>query len=102
MSEFVRICALGEAPGPGEVAEMQAGGRAICVANVDGQLCALDNVCPHRQGPLGEGWVEDGAVICPWHSWAFEAKTGEGVHNPGMRVEVFPLKVEGGEVLIEM
>ncbi len=102
MSEFVRLCALEDAPRQGAVTEMQAGGRAICLANVDGELCALDNLCPHRQGPLGEGWVEDGAVVCPWHSWAFNAKTGDGVLDHGMRVDVFPLRVEGGEVLIQV
>lgn len=101
MDGFVRLCALVEAPKAGTVTEMQADGRAICVANIDGELSALDNVCPHRQGPLGEGIIEDGAVVCPWHGWAFDAKTGEGVHNPGMRVDAFPLKVESGDVWIK-
>ena len=102
MGEFVRLCSVKDMPPPGAAAEMQAGGRAICVANIDGRLAALDNLCPHRQGPLGEGSVEDGTVVCPWHSWAFDARTGEAVHNPGVSVSVFPLRIDGEDVLIEL
>jgi nitrite reductase (NADH) small subunit len=74
----------------------------ICLANVNGELSALDNWCPHRQGPLGQGWIEGEAVVCPWHSWAFDAKTGKAEYPPDERVKVFPLRVEGEDVLIEI
>lgn len=102
MRQFVRLCSLAEAPEPGTAIEVDAAGRTFCLANVDGELAALDNVCPHRQGPLGQGTVEGDSVVCPWHSWAFNAKTGEAEHSPQAKVEVFPLKVEQGVVLIEV
>ncbi|MGH9597173.1 MAG: Rieske (2Fe-2S) protein, partial [Edaphobacter sp.] len=70
MTKWVKLCELTEAPAVGQVAEVELEGATVCLANVDGELSALDNVCPHRQGPLGQGWVEGEAVICPWHSWA--------------------------------
>ena len=50
----------------GEVAEVIAGGTAICVANVDGEFYALSNTCPHADGPLGEGALDGKHVTCPY------------------------------------
>ncbi len=107
VGEWVRLCGVAEAPGTNEVMEVEArGGDArgvpICLANVEGKLSALGNICPHRQGPLGEGWVEDGAVMCPWHAWAFDVETGEAAAPEKGRVEVYRLRVEGGDVLVEL
>lgn len=101
VGEWVRICGVGDAPAPGNVMEAEANGVQICLANLDGQLAALDNICPHRQGPLGQGWIEGDAVICPWHSWAFHLKTGVSVYPADERVKVFPVKTVGDEVLVQ-
>jgi nitrite reductase (NADH) small subunit len=82
--------------------EANAEGRAVCLANVNGELCAVDNVCPHRHGPLGQGWVEGGSIVCPWHSWTFSLKTGEAEFPVHARVVVFPVRVQGDDVLIEV
>jgi nitrite reductase (NADH) small subunit len=102
VAQWVRLCGLSEAPSAGRVMEAEVAGVAVCLANVNGELSALDNVCPHRQGPLGQGWIEGEAVICPWHSWAFDAKTGHAVYPEKARVDVFPLKVEGEDVLVDI
>ena len=86
----------------GQVMEAEVRGVGVCLANVSGELSALDNVCPHRQGPLGQGWVEGEAVVCPWHSWAFNAKTGVAVYPEGERVGSFAVRVEGEDVLVEI
>lgn len=102
MAQWLRLCGLTEAPAIGQVAEVEVEGRGICLANVKGKLSALDNVCPHRQGPLGQGWLEGAAVVCPWHSWAFDTRTGQADYPEGERVEVFALRVEGEDVLVEL
>lgn len=102
MSEWVRLCALSEAPKPGEVTEAEANGLMVCLANVSGRLCALENECPHRRGPLGQGWLEGEAVVCPWHSWAFGTTTGEALPPERAKVDVLPLKIEGDDVLIDV
>lgn len=103
MSEWVKACAVSEAPGLGEVMERDVNGVAVCVANVDGTLHALDNWCPHRRGPLGQGWVEGRSVVCPWHSWGFDCETGRVVEPAGpARVDVFPLKMDGEDVLVQL
>jgi nitrite reductase (NADH) small subunit len=102
MSEWVRVCSAAEAPAEGHVMEAEAGGVAVCLANVNGELRALDNWCPHRRGPLGEGWIEGNAVVCPWHSWAFDSVTGIAEPPERARVDVLPLKVEGVDVLVNI
>ena len=74
----------------------------LCIANVGGDISAMDNVCPHRGGPLGEGIVENGKVVCPWHAWAFDLKTGEATHAPLTKVPVYEVKVEGEDVLAKL
>ena len=102
MAKWVRICGVAEAPAAGKVMEAEVNGIQICLANLNGELAALDNLCPHRQGPLGQGWIEGEAVICPWHSWAFNVKTGLADYPVHERVKVFSLKTEGEDVLVEI
>ena len=102
MAQWVRLCGLAEAPAVGQVMEAEVQGVGVCLANVGGELSALDNVCPHRQGPLGQGWVEGEAVVCPWHSWAFNARTGVAEYPEGERVGSFAVRVEGEDVLVEI
>jgi nitrite reductase (NADH) small subunit len=102
LAEWVRLCTVDEAPKPGEVMEAEAAGVAICLANVGGRLSALDNICPHRQGPLGGGWLEGEAVVCPWHSWAFNTTTGEADPPEHAKVAVFPVRIDGRNILVHL
>jgi nitrite reductase (NADH) small subunit len=98
MVEYVRVCAQSELPQSGRVLEFSVAGRALCVANVDGAICVLDGTCPHEGGPLGEGTIEDGRVVCPWHAYAFDVKTGEAADDPEVKAEILEAKIEGGEL----
>jgi nitrite reductase (NADH) small subunit len=99
---FVRIASATELPPSKEVREFLCGDKTICVANVNGTVTAMDNACLHRGGPLGQGVIEKGKVVCPWHGWAWDPATGEAVHNPVAKLNVYPIKVESGEVLVEI
>jgi nitrite reductase (NADH) small subunit len=97
---LIKLAAQSELPGPNEAKEFSCGDKTICVANVNGEISAMDNICLHRGGPIGQGVIEGGKVICPWHGWAWDPKTGES--GPlGPKIAVHALKVEGGDVLIE-
>jgi nitrite reductase (NADH) small subunit len=106
MSKFVRLAAQSELPAEGEAKEFpfndEDGDRIICVANVNGVISAMDNVCLHRGGPLGQGMIEGNKIVCPWHGWQFDPQTGEATHNPKAKVAVYPIKVENGEVMVEL
>jgi nitrite reductase/ring-hydroxylating ferredoxin subunit len=87
-------------PGTGRVVE--AAGQALALFNVDGQFFAIDNTCPHRGGPLGEGDLDGKVVMCPWHAWRWDVTSGSNVNNPAVRVACFPVTVEQGEVFVEV
>lgn len=98
MAELVRICAESELPKVGEVRELAVAGRTLCIANVEGRISVLDGLCPHQGGPLGEGMIEEGKLVCPWHLYAFDVTTGMTANDPDVRAEVIEAKVENGEL----
>ena len=98
---FTKLASQSDLPALNEAKEFPCGDRMICVANVSGEIHAMDNVCLHMGGPLGEGVIEDGKVICPWHGWAWDPKTGQAGSLPA-KIAVYPVKIEGGDVLVEI
>ena len=102
MAEFVKLTTISELPPRNEAKELPCGDKVICVANVEGTISAIDNVCLHRGGPLGQGVIEGGKIVCPWHGWVWDPKTGEAAHNPNAKVGVYPIKVDGNDVLVQL
>lgn len=102
MSEFVRICGKADLPASSEAREIAVAERMLCIANENGSISVMDNVCPHRGGPLGQGMLEGGKLICPWHAWAFDLKSGEAVHAPQVKVPVYEIKLDGEDVLAKL
>jgi nitrite reductase (NADH) small subunit len=102
MADFVKLATQSELPAQGEAKEFACAGKVICLANVGGSITAMDNVCLHRGGPLGQGVIEGNKVVCPWHGWQWDAKSGEAVHNPNIRIALYPVKIEGGDLMIEL
>jgi nitrite reductase (NADH) small subunit/3-phenylpropionate/trans-cinnamate dioxygenase ferredoxin subunit len=70
-------------PGTGKTVELS--GRKLAIFNVDGKFHAIDDVCPHRGGPLGEGFLEGKNVTCPWHAWEFDVTSGQCLTMEGTR-----------------
>jgi nitrite reductase (NADH) small subunit len=99
---FVKIASQSELPRNNEAQEFPCGDKTICVANVNGRISTMDNVCLHRGGPLGQGVIEKGKLVCPWHGWVWDPQTGQAVNNPDAKLVVYPVKIENGEVLIEI
>lgn len=100
MAEFRKLTTRGQLPDEGVAQEFAIDSRIICIAKVKGEYCALDNVCPHRGGPLGQGLVDGTKIVCPWHGWQIEAKTGEANGQPA--VAVYELCIEGDDVSVKM
>lgn len=95
-----RVAGVGEI-GEGEARVVEVGGRTLAVFNVGGNFYAIDNTCPHRGGPLGEGELDDRIVVCPWHAWRWDVTTGNNANNPAVRVACYPVSVEAGGVFVE-
>jgi nitrite reductase/ring-hydroxylating ferredoxin subunit len=102
MPGFVKIASKAELPAMDEAKEFVCGDKVICVANVGGTITAIDNVCLHRGGPLGQGLVAGGKIVCPWHGWEYDPQSGETSHDPAVKTTVYPIKVEADDVLVDL
>jgi len=97
----VKVAKAADVP-PGQGRVVQAGEKSLALFNVDGAYHVIDNTCPHRGGPLGDGDLEGRVAICPWHGWRWDVTTGANVNNPAVRVACFPATVMGGDVYVEL
>ena len=99
---FERVAGAGDVEA-GTVKVFQAGGRSIALCNLDGAYYAVDNVCTHDGGPLGEGALYDGTVECPRHGARFDVQTGAVKALPAVRaVRTYPVQVDGDEVSVDV
>ncbi|MEM9803154.1 MAG: Rieske 2Fe-2S domain-containing protein [Planctomycetota bacterium] len=78
-----------------------AGGDRIAVFRSNGRLSALSSVCQHQNGPLGEGRIVDGLVVCPWHGYQYRPRCGSSPEPFDERVPTFRVKVEGGHAFVD-
>lgn len=101
MAHWVRIARSSECP-PGSVVERVAADRVIALANVGGAYYALDGVCPHQGGPLGQGTLEGPILTCPWHGWQFDVTTGANQLNCRIVQPRFEVRVEGEWILVNL
>ena len=101
---------------PGEREVVRIAGKAVLLLNVDGEILAVDNACPHLRLPLNRGKVtEDCGIVCPWHRSAFDLRTGDvktwSPWPPGVGrvlgsvarekiLPVFKTKVEDGTIFV--
>ena len=101
MPNFVKVATVSQvAPGTGMVATVND--KEVAVFNVDGTFHAIDNVCKHRGGPLGEGELDGDTVTCPWHGWQYNVKNGVCLTKEGITVDKYEVRVEDGEVKIAL
>jgi 3-phenylpropionate/trans-cinnamate dioxygenase ferredoxin subunit len=88
---------------PGQVKVIEAGGRRIALCNYEGTLYAIDDVCTHDRGPLGQGTLIGKNIECPRHGAQFDVTNGRAVRLPAVRpVATYPVHVEDGIVRVEV
>jgi len=82
------------------VTEVLVADQPYAVCNLAGTLRALSGICIHRGGPLGQGQLHDGRVVCPYHLWEFDCATGEYDYDPAKRVPVYEVQTVGEDVFL--
>jgi nitrite reductase (NADH) small subunit len=98
-AEFPTVARIEDVP-PGTIVAVEVGGEPIALANVDGELYAVQGHCLHLQGPLGEGRLEGAVLTCPWHGWQYDVRTGENEFDRAIQLSTYPVQVEDGEIKI--
>lgn len=99
MASWVRVASVAEVPS-GTAKEIHAADRIVALFNLQGEFFALDGICPHQGGPLGDGELEGCTLTCPWHGWQFNVRDGKSLLNPGIEQDSFPVRVDGNEVFL--
>ncbi len=96
---FTLVAKAGDVPEGGALC-VTVGDRKIALFKIDGEIHALDNICPHQGGPLADGWVSDGFVTCPLHGWDYDIRSGRA-DNGTDAATVVPVRLEGEDVSVD-
>jgi nitrite reductase/ring-hydroxylating ferredoxin subunit len=94
---WIKVAEPGACP-EGNVLGARAGATEVVLACHDGVVSALGARCPHAGGPLAQGTIESGLLVCPWHGREFDLRTGAG--NGCAGVEVYPVQVRADGIYV--
>lgn len=97
---FVDVCTVDQIP-DNRARTVFVSGERVAVFKYDGKLSALSSVCKHQNGPLGEGKVVDGCVVCPWHGYQYLPSSGSSPPPFQEKVPTFRLRVVGDKVQVD-
>jgi nitrite reductase/ring-hydroxylating ferredoxin subunit len=100
VSDWVRVADVSEAPtGASKVVYLQ--GEQVALFNIEGEVYAVGNRCPHSNGPLAEGEVEGTTVTCPWHGSRFDLITCEPLSGPANKpLTKYRVKIENASIFL--
>lgn len=101
MARWVALADVSDCP-PNSAREFVVEDRIVALFNVAGTYYALDGVCPHQGGPLGQGELCGHVVTCPWHGWQFDVRTGQHQLNARVRQPVLAVRVDGCQVFVDL
>ena len=104
MPGFVKIATIQDVP-DNEMRAFEHDGQKIAIYNVGGQLYATDDICSHAYAELHEGYLDtdDCTIECPLHGSRFDIRSGAVLSLPAYEpIAVYPVRVEGEDVLVEL
>ena len=76
-------------------------GESVAIFRDGRGIAAISNLCAHQNGPLGEGRLRDGCVICPWHGYEYRLRDGCAPAPFTERVATYRLRLEGETILLD-
>lgn len=97
--DWIRVAPLEELP-PGAATGVETDFGYVGVYNVDGQLHAIDDLCPHVAERLNQGHLDGCIVTCPGHGWRFDVRTGKSPDYDGIQVKSYDVTVLDGIVYL--
>src|SRR5579864_1220929 len=102
MRQLSAVARVDEIP-PGKVKVVELDGLRIALCNYGGNIYAIDDVCTHDRGPLGQGELIGNEIECPRHGARFDVVTGRAVRLPAVRpVRSYPVHVQDGAISVEV
>ena len=97
--QFYRVATVADVPSQSGKT-VRVGDQEIALFNLGGTFYAINDLCPHRGASLGEGLLDGGRVLCPWHCFDFDLQTGQCGIVTELKVSTYEIKVEGEEIFV--
>jgi toluene monooxygenase system ferredoxin subunit len=86
----------------GEMARVEVEGRQILLVNIEGEVRAYLDACPHKRTPLSVGTLRGARLTCATHQWEFDVRTGQGINPAIACLERLDVRLEDGDILLEV
>jgi sulfoxide reductase heme-binding subunit YedZ len=96
---FVDVCDIREIPDSRATAVTLSGER-VAVYRYNGMVSAVSGVCRHQNGPLAEGKIIAGCIVCPWHGYEYDPASGCAPPPFTEKLPTFSVRVRGDRVLV--
>jgi nitrite reductase/ring-hydroxylating ferredoxin subunit len=82
--------------------KIKINGKSLCLVGYEGSVYALGSTCPHAGADLSGGWCRDGKLICPFHRYSYDIKTGKGDPGQNDYIDTYPVEVRDDGVYVSM
>jgi toluene monooxygenase system ferredoxin subunit len=86
----------------GEMAAHAVGDKRLVLINIDGQIRAYADACPHMRTPLSGGSLNGAVLTCATHGWVFDVNTGRGINPAQACLTEFATMVQGNDILVDV
>ncbi len=96
---FVKVCKVNEID-ENRAKIVSVSGERVAIFKYEGKISAVNNVCRHQGGPLGEGKIIDGCITCPWHGYQYLPGNGQSPPPFAEKVETYQLKLENEDIYL--
>lgn len=100
--KWVEVGSIGDIPLRGARCVNTPEGKIAVFRTAEGQVFAIEDRCPHKDGPLSQGIVHGTAVTCPLHNWVISLETGKALGADEGAVRTVPARVEGERLFIAL
>ena len=98
----IRVATLDQVT-PGQPYPVEVDGKPLMLVRIGEEIHALSAECSHQNGPLSEGMVSGTRVVCPWHGWRFDVRTGLCLFpTRGGAVPSYPVRIDGEQIFVDL
>jgi 3-phenylpropionate/trans-cinnamate dioxygenase ferredoxin component len=102
MSDFVPVAKTSEIPDPGRKL-VEVDEQLVVLFHAGGSFYAIDDVCTHDGGPLGDGMLDGYSIACPRHGAKFDIRDGRALTMPAIKpTRVHEVRVDGEDVFVRL
>lgn len=99
---WVQVGQLSDIPRQGARCVTVEGLRLGIFRTSDDKIYALEDKCPHRDGPLSQGIIHDGCVTCPLHNWVISLESGKAQGADEGATRTFSVRLDGENILFDL